>query len=33
MVEMKVTKKPIKNEALNGFFFGATERRERWRRR
>lgn len=26
MVEMKVTKKPIKNEALNGFFFGATER-------
>jgi hypothetical protein len=26
MVEMKVTKKPIRNEALNGFFFGATER-------
>lgn len=26
MIEMKVTKKPIRNEALNGFFFGATER-------
>ncbi len=26
LVEMKVTKKPIKNQALNGFFFGATER-------
>lgn len=26
LVEMKVTKKPIRNEALNGFFFGATER-------
>ena len=26
MVEMKVTKKPIRNEGLNGFFFGATER-------
>jgi hypothetical protein len=26
LVEMKVTKKAIKNEALNGFFFGATER-------
>jgi hypothetical protein len=26
LVEMKVTKKAIRNEALNGFFFGATER-------
>ena len=26
LVEMKVTKKSIRNEALNGFFFGATER-------
>ena len=26
LVEMKVTKKPIRNQALNGFFFGATER-------
>jgi hypothetical protein len=26
LVEMKVTKKPIRDEALNGFFFGATER-------
>ena len=26
MVEMKVTKKPIRDETLNGFFFGATER-------
>ena len=27
LVEMKVTKKPIRNQALNGFFFGATERK------
>lgn len=26
LVEMKVTKKPIRNAALNGFFFGATAR-------
>ena len=26
LVEMKVTKKPIRDETLNGFFFGATER-------
>jgi hypothetical protein len=26
LVEMKVTRKPIRNAALNGFFFGATER-------
>ena len=26
LVEMKTTKKPIRDEALNGFFFGATER-------
>lgn len=26
LLEMKTTKKPIKNELLNGFFFGATER-------
>jgi hypothetical protein len=26
LLEMKTTKKPIKNGALNGFFFGATER-------
>ena len=26
LVEMKVTKKSIRNQALNGFFFGATER-------
>jgi hypothetical protein len=26
LVEMKTTKKPIRNAALNGFFFGATER-------
>jgi hypothetical protein len=26
LVEMKTTKKPIANESLNGFFFGATER-------
>ena len=26
LLEMKTTKKPIKNAALNGFFFGATER-------
>jgi hypothetical protein len=26
LLEMKTTKKPIKNASLNGFFFGATER-------
>lgn len=26
LVEMKTTRKPIKGAALNGFFFGATER-------
>lgn len=26
LVEMKTTRKPIKNAALGGFFFGATER-------
>ncbi len=26
LIEMKSTKKPIRNSALNGFFFGATER-------
>ena len=26
LVEMKTTRKPIKDESLNGFFFGATER-------
>lgn len=26
LVEMKTTKKPIRNNQLNGFFFGATER-------
>jgi hypothetical protein len=26
LVEMKTTRKPIRNEALSGFFFGATER-------
>jgi hypothetical protein len=26
LVEMKTTRKPIKNKALAGFFFGATER-------
>jgi hypothetical protein len=26
LVEMKTTKKPIRSSALNGFFFGATER-------
>ena len=26
LVEMKTTRKPIKDAALNGFFFGATER-------
>ena len=26
IVEMKTTKKPIKDASLNGFFFGATER-------
>ena len=26
LLEMKTTKKPIKNANLNGFFFGATER-------
>ena len=26
LVEMKTTQKPIRNAALNGFFFGATER-------
>lgn len=26
LVEMKTTRKPIQNEMLNGFFFGATER-------
>lgn len=26
LVEMKTTRKPIRNAALNGFFFGATER-------
>jgi hypothetical protein len=26
LLEMKTTKKPIKSGALNGFFFGATER-------
>ena len=26
LIEMKTTLKPIKNAALNGFFFGATER-------
>lgn len=26
LVEMKTTKKPIRNAALNGFFFGATAR-------
>lgn len=26
LVEMKVTKKPIRNETLKGFFFGATQR-------
>ena len=26
LVEMKTTRKPIKDENLNGFFFGATER-------
>ena len=26
LVEMKTTRKPIRNESLNGFFFGATER-------
>lgn len=26
LVEMKTTRKPIRNDALHGFFFGATER-------
>jgi hypothetical protein len=26
LIEMKTTRKPIKSAALNGFFFGATER-------
>jgi hypothetical protein len=26
LVEMKTTRKPIRNAALNGFFFGATQR-------
>lgn len=26
LIEMKTTRKPIQNELLNGFFFGATER-------
>jgi hypothetical protein len=26
LVEMKTTRKPIRNASLNGFFFGATER-------
>ena len=26
LVEMKTTKKPIQNDSLHGFFFGATER-------
>jgi hypothetical protein len=26
LIEMKTTRKPIQNEWLNGFFFGATER-------
>jgi len=26
LIEMKSTQKPIRNSALNGFFFGATER-------
>lgn len=26
LVEMKTTRKPIRDQALNGFFFGATER-------
>ena len=26
LIEMKTTRKPIKNESLHGFFFGATER-------
>jgi hypothetical protein len=26
LIEMKTTRKPIKNESLNNFFFGATER-------
>jgi len=26
LVEMKTTRKPIRDESLNGFFFGATER-------
>ena len=26
LIEMKTTRKPIQNAALNGFFFGATER-------
>jgi len=26
LVEMKTTRKPIKDESLNGFFFGATQR-------
>jgi hypothetical protein len=26
LVEMKTTRKPIRNAQLNGFFFGATER-------
>jgi hypothetical protein len=26
LIEMKTTRKPIRNESLHGFFFGATER-------
>jgi hypothetical protein len=30
LIEMKTTKKPIQNDALEGFFFGATEREYEW---